>query len=627
MEKIIQRSVVTALEAPEIFQDQEIHKQYLELFLDTIETTNSIVKFTEGIIKKIQSDNKEINDQDELIKTTFSPILKIIKNEASSSNLLVFPRYRLIVLQTFSNIEPLGKLLINQSSPDLSQKNGSLYSDTILGALLSLSCLPKSVGSPYDFFDKLLSQQSSTVDGNIWTALDSLNESLHKIFHSLLKCSGETRHLTLLWIGKCLEANSSRGKLWNSQMDSSSTVSDGFMLNLGNILLRLCQPFSKYSDDKILKVDPTYCSAISINDNDAKLRNIHINGLNKETCLIPTPDNEEKIVSKKYNFITECFFLTHRTLDLGYRIVIEKLMKANQDLNRIQQVFNDAQNGGNSEVFDVITQRMEMEMTKYLSLRASLLSPDMLNMLAKFHAATGYWLIQVNVNNHDNKDDDYAPKIERNIIFPLSDNNVPITLRCIPEFIVENTIGFICFLKRLNPNTFEEHGFNFLNPILSEIIGLMESSKRLYNPHLRAQLAEGLESLLPIIDDSNNGQRLQTLGTFHRQQLFINHKYKNYIVNNLLEVFVSIEMTGQSVQFEQKFNYRRPMYIVMNYLWKINEHKNLFKLLADNAENNMEAVQPPLFLKFINLLMNDAVFLLDEALTNMAQLKQMLNAR
>lgn len=41
----------------------------------------------------------------------------------------------------------------------------------------------------------------------------------------------------------------------------------------------------------------------------------------------------------------------------------------------------------------------------------------------------------------------------------------------------------------------------------------------------------------------------------------------------------------------------------------------------------MEAVQPPLFLRFINLLMNDAVFLLDEALSNMAQLKQMLHAR
>jgi len=49
--------------------------------------------------------------------------------------------------------------------------------------------------------------------------------------------------------------------------------------------------------------------------------------------------------------------------------------------------------------------------------------------------------------------------------------------------------------------------------------------------------------------------------------------------------------------------------------------------LAKDAENNMEAASPPLFLRSINLLMNDAVFLLDEALTNMAQLRQMQTAQ
>lgn len=53
----------------------------------------------------------------------------------------------------------------------------------------------------------------------------------------------------------------------------------------------------------------------------------------------------------------------------------------------------------------------------------------------------------------------------------------------------------------------------------------------------------------------------------------------------------------------------------------------IFRRLANEAESNMEAIQPPLFLRFINLLMNDAVFLLDDALQNMAQLKQIINAR
>lgn len=40
----------------------------------------------------------------------------------------------------------------------------------------------------------------------------------------------------------------------------------------------------------------------------------------------------------------------------------------------------------------------------------------------------------------------------------------------------------------------------------------------------------------------------------------------------------------------------------------------------------MEAVHPPLFLRFVNLLINDAIFLLDESLSNMAKIKEMQTA-
>jgi len=39
-----------------------------------------------------------------------------------------------------------------------------------------------------------------------------------------------------------------------------------------------------------------------------------------------------------------------------------------------------------------------------------------------------------------------------------------------------------------------------------------------------------------------------------------------------------------------------------------------FQKLAVEAEVNIENTDPPLFLRFINLLVNDAIFLLDEAL-------------
>ena len=92
----------------------------------------------------------------------------------------------------------------------------------------------------------------------------------------MLKCSREVRHLTLLWLGDCLLVNANRVKLWNTQnlmgIVGMKSVSDGFMLNLGNVLLRLCEPLVRWSseanDGKILKVDPTYCSAEVYTDTD-----------------------------------------------------------------------------------------------------------------------------------------------------------------------------------------------------------------------------------------------------------------------------------------------------------------------------------------------------------------------
>ncbi|XP_046484062.1 ubiquitin conjugation factor E4 A [Neodiprion pinetum] len=626
--RIVVRNVGTAMQEPDLFQSQEVHKQFIALFMDGGVVGQELTSFVTDIVNELNSEDRD--ESLSVISTAFTPILNSIHQEVAQSNLLVFRQYWFGLLQTFASVEGLALFLISHSTPRAMQ--GKAYSDTLLGALLCLSCLPKTLEAPFDFFDKPLQQSVTSMEGNIWTALDALSESLHKVFHTLLKCSTDVRHKTLKWIGDCLHANAGRGKLWNSHSDAgltmTLTVSDGFMLNLSSILLRLCQPFcTKLNDSKLLKIDPTYCSVEAQNEEESKTRGLHAKGLSGETCLIPIPEGETRPAAETFGFVTECFYLTHRALDLGYRVVLEKLLRANQDLARMRRIYSDAQGGGNSEVLEAITTRMEMEMTKYLSLRASLLAPEMLSLLAKFHAATAVWLIQVNLDIESDfiKHSTYAPREFKTVAFPLPET-VPETLRCIPEFVVENTVGFLCFLRRLNPNTFEEQGPSFLNPILTEVVALMESQRRLYNPHLRARLAEGLEALLPLNEEPSN-QAVATLGVFHREQLFVTHPHRHQIVTNLLQVFVGIEMTGQSVQFEQKFNYRRPMYIVMDYLWKIQEHRNNFKQLAKEAEQNMEAVQPPLFLRFMNLLMNDAVFLLDEALSNMAQLKQLFQAR
>lgn len=167
--------------------------------------------------------------------------------------------------------------------------------------------------------------------------------------------------------------------------------------------------------------------------------------------------------------------------------------------------------------------------------------------------------------------------------------------------------------------------------LFTMLLVFMGDAERVRNPHLRARMAEGLESLLPRqFSNASNGANFSAPNAFRsdfRPALFTQHQHRLHCVESVLRVFVGIEMTGQSVQFEQKFNYRRPMYVIMDYLWTLPEQQSCFEQLAARAEREMEHTDPPIFLRFVNLLINDAIFLLDESLANLQQIRTLQQAQ
>ena len=61
----------------------------------------------------------------------------------------------------------------------------------------------------------------------------------------------------------------------------------------------------------------------------------------------PSSASENDSQTASFNFITDIFFLTHKSLDLGFRVCHEKLVKTNQEIVRQQDIFRDLMaNGG-----------------------------------------------------------------------------------------------------------------------------------------------------------------------------------------------------------------------------------------------------------------------------------------
>lgn len=631
MKALILRNASTSLRQPELYEGQNLSAQLVELFKLYDDDVLIRARFVSETVKEIGSDvggpEEEIAS---VLRGIFDPIFGEAARALRSASLISMERWIMPLLEVFSSDKSnprLAHLLLDYTSPP-DGAEGNKYSESLLGQLLSLSIMPRNHNGPYEFFENPLTTNRSAYDNlssSLWNYTKLHLEAMHGFVKSFLLIGGDVRSKILSWIGNCLHANVPRGQIWNThQMQNVfgnlTTAPDSFSVNLAGVLLRLCQPLLK-PQLKVLIVDPTYCA---VREPDKAAKGVHMRDTEKETCLLPVDEAEARLDADKYNFVTECFFMTHKAIDLGFRVCIEKFFRMNRELHRLQSAYQDTLGGGGSgaDVANNIMQMLSSQTQQFLCLQNLLREPATDQLLLQFYEASAIWLAQLasrEATRFDGGDKakGFAPQSVEEVRLPLG-NGISKVLKCIPEYIMENIVGYLQFSRHFDSQPLRVD-VEAQNNIFTMILVFMGSSERIRNPHLRARLAEGLESLLP--KESESG------GFCFSAALFTNHVHRLEIIPNLLRVFVSIEMTGQSVQFEQKFNYRRPMYAIMDYLWKIDEQKACFRELEREAIRNIEAEDPPIFLRFINLLINDAIFLLDESLSNLQQIRQLQAAQ
>ncbi|CAB4059973.1 UBE4A [Lepeophtheirus salmonis] len=171
---------------------------------------------------------KELINQGESLSQKFMyPILDIISKAiqdettytAISGNPLSVPAIR--SLKHFLVQEDITESFLLYNFPKSSTARGVDYSRTLIGRLLTRSCIPESELSISHYFEK--PSRSSLMSIQQWKAefgkgLDSLQSLGYLIYlNPLLKQGPKVKHLTVKWIGDCLMANSGRAKIWTNE--------------------------------------------------------------------------------------------------------------------------------------------------------------------------------------------------------------------------------------------------------------------------------------------------------------------------------------------------------------------------------------------------------------------------
>ncbi|CAF3853159.1 unnamed protein product [Rotaria sp. Silwood1] len=607
----------TAISLPDLYEGQDLSKQWLELLIGG-HNNQLLYEYSDCINNDLLSTTTD--EIENLYNSVFRHMYKAIQPlDYFSTELIAY----IGALTHLAKWPALVRIMFRLSHPKAASKrpvrnllapseNGRAFEDTLIGSFLSKSCLPSLPGKPYLFFEKpkiMTKRDVELTAGTMWQPMQTYQENLSQLFKSFVK-NVDARNDVLQWIGDCLMENRGKNKEWSSYNRSTAYLyaSDGFLLNLNLILLNLARPFSEPYSSKLLKINPIY--AISQNEN------VHLKNLHKDTPLIIRDEEnlDEKNNKTTFNFITEIFFMCHLSYTSSVQRLHRMLLKIKEDLLDAQRAYNDANRAHRPNNEDVrrLEETMEKDLTAFLNIKTVLNEPRLLDLSNSLFNATCSWLVHLASLTNENENEEQMQMIKQ---LPLT-SKPNRQLSYIPEFIMENITNYLTFLGKFNVQLFES--LPSLNEYVTLVLVFMGDASRLRNPHLRAALAEGLEAILPNKQYGDG----RTLNSPFAESVFTDHPLIEHLLHVLLDAFVSVELTGQAAIFVQKFNYRRPMYEILEYLWKFDKHRAQMKKLASYAEEHIEDAEAPLFLRFINFLMNDANYLLDETLSNMARLKE-----
>ncbi|XP_022741751.1 probable ubiquitin conjugation factor E4 isoform X2 [Durio zibethinus] len=568
---------------------------------------------------------------------TLDPILKGLYEDLRGSVLNVSalgnfqqPLRALLYLVNFS----VGaKSLVNHPwwIPKGAYLNGrAIEMTSILGPFLHVSALPDHTifKSLPDVGQQCFSDASTRRAADLsssFTTIKTLMNTLYAGLSDVLLCllkNTETRESVLDYLAEVINKNASRAHI---QVDAMSCATSGMFVNLSAVMLRLSEPFLDANLTKRDKINPNYVFdsnrldwrgltalyatseevAEWINkDNLVKTDGSRLHGDGENHSLQsqeatssgstlnvkPTTSCGEKA---KYPFICECFFMTARVLNLGLLKAFSDFKHLLQDISRSEDTLatlKAMQGQASSPQLELDISRLEKEIELYSQEKFCYEAQILRDGALIQHALSFYRLMVV-----------WLVGLVGGFKMPLP-STCPMEFASMPEHFAEDAMELLIFASRI-PKALD--GVS-LDDFMNFIIMFMASPQFIKNPYLRAKMVEVLNCWMP-----------RGSGSSATSTLFEGHPLSlEYLVRNLLKLYVDIEFTGSHTQFYDKFNIRHNIAELLEYLWQVPSHRNTWKQIAKEEEKGV-------YLNFLNFLINDSIYLLDESLNKILELKKL----
>ncbi|XP_042239775.1 ubiquitin conjugation factor E4 B-like isoform X2 [Homarus americanus] len=497
-----------------------------------------------------------------------------------------------------SSSRPICSLMVSMSNwcpKSESQTVGrEILFATLLGPFLGLSLFAEDDPRVVDKFVKHQSNGRTVPDGlqDLARELDHMRTTiLHKLFHSIL-VNTNSREPVLLYLAKVIRYNERRAQI---HVEERLVAGDGPMINLLSVLQQLCFKV------KLDKVDPYYM--------------VHPDSLvdvSKDSRLTLTQDEVEEWVKKlrsgenftfqEVNFHSQCWFLTLHAHHLGVLPVMRKYtrrIRAIRDLQKmVEEIESTESQWGSLPVAArqrELLKKWKMQLKKLnkskLCADAGLLDENLLERCIHFYAGVAQIILRALTGGPTTLAPLGVSLADTATILPLPPD-LPELFAALPEWYLDDMAEFLLFTLQYVPKVPLKH---LEDPIITMAIVLLCSPSHIKNPYLTAKLVEMLFMLTPSVQ--------QHVDTLH--QRILHHPLAVHLPVALMKFYTMVESTGASSEFYDKFTIRYHISVIFKSLWEDRRHR---EALITESNTGKE------FVKFVNLLMNDTTFLLDESL-------------
>jgi len=305
----------------------------------------------------------------------------------------------------------------------------------------------------------------------------------------------------------------------------------------------------------------------------------------------------EEDITLPFHFTTHCFYMAHHCLSIGLVPVLRRYERLANASRRVQILVQRIQMSNDPSLLRAL-EGANVHLNLVYTLKAHLLHPQLIEAVLSVYGGTADWLSQQVLKFSD------PESITTGKAFPVTDA-VLCKTQHLPEALVSCLANFAIFIRKFYLDNCHISDKDCARQFVTFISIFLGNNKLIRNPHLRAELVELLSLIIPQ-DDSDDKKQTETSAIFHSHKLA-----SDLLIRVLLQLFVDIENSGDNeINIAFKFGYRLPIYDVLKYLWRFPEYQDSINVLCEESDTEME---PPVFLKFLNLMVNDSTLLLDLA--------------